>query len=187
MVRLSACCALTVRPSTNVLRTVSAVRPRPRPRPRTMSVMNALYTSVTSDTRPYGGRGSGGGLRAGGPKRPYGAGVAPSRNARQVKPLTGRWVNSPTGISLGASERYLGKSQLQPRRSRFAEAARSLEQLVPSLHLRVPGFLNFTQLVQRPSVWYVPFAHLPTTPSRSSAHAAPRPLRAPRKGRILRS
>src|SRR4026207_1607318 len=46
------------------------------------------------------------------------------------------------------------------------------------------GFLNFTQLVQRPSVWYVPFAHVPTTPSRSSAHAAPRPLRAPRKGRM---
>ena len=36
----------------------------------------------------------------------------------------------------------LGKSQLQPRRSRFAEAARSLEQLVPSLHLRVLGVLE---------------------------------------------
>jgi hypothetical protein len=45
-------------------------------------------------------------------------------------------------------------------------------ELVASLEARIVRILDLSQLVPRPSVWYVPWAHFATMPSRSLSQAA---------------
>jgi hypothetical protein len=45
-------------------------------------------------------------------------------------------------------------------------------ELVASLEARIVRILDLSQLVPRPSVWYVPWAHFATMPSRSRSQAA---------------